>query len=1316
MFFRRLTTRRLLTGLVVAALTITGIASAPIAAVAAPAAVVDSSLRADATDGTSRLFTLRWAPVDGATSYSVAISRDDPSVVSGLVTLTTFTNAITPTAFLAKTTDEETIYWKVSAVNGTGASSQSAVSSFVRSAIAAPVAVAPAAGSTIDFPQATAFSWQPVVGAVSYTLTYSQSSTFAGATPVTSVTGTSYTPAASLAAGTWYWKVAANVPAYLFTGGAAQTTRTTATSATRSFAVAWTSSQPSLLTQDDNSTNANGYLTDPILSWTPVTGAAYYRIDVGTAEQAGLISGTKTTYRSYGTTVVPTKLLANQDYKWQVTAVDPAGNSGTPSAIKTFHKQWGSQTESTSSTLSGTTAPVPLTGATSLATSQSIPIDRLELRWEPVARATNYLVSVYTVTGGAPSSDPLVTCTTASTSATIISSATKLTNAVDKLNSCLWATTGLAVSTTTTYKWGVAAIQTDATNSATTITSLSSIDSSPRYFTLTAAAVGTVRNPDSEATTPDSTSWTAQAGMTGQPAPLFSWTPVAGADLYQVEVALDRGFTNTIARFTTRSTLLRATGVFNDTDTELPYFWRVKGGTSTTYTSLVADKSHWPTNTDPDWGAMFWTKKSAATTMLPEAQAVKQANGAVVLRWVPQGDTALADGGTRGYHVKIFAGPSATGPVINGLSSGAGTYSNYPFIVATSTDASTGAVTGGFPLKEGSTYTFQVAPVDSVGIAYNYSEPITFTVLSAQPALTTPVVAAGASSVALSWGSTPGASGYRVVVTPPAGVTSLSDAVGAASAGTFTPTQTGVTIAGLSGAAGTYGWTVEAVKPGASTYGAVAAGSFTVPSQAVSLDPTSTLGAFTTDANPGRVLSWDPVAGASRYLVTFTPSLGTAETTVATSYVIPAAVSYGVVYSWEVTALAGPATSTTARTTLGTQSSTFLARTLPAQVTVSTPVTTGTSMLLAWSAPTTDAARGAASVTYKVQMRVQPTPSTSEDWGSARDFGPFDALNLTVNNLEFSKNYDFRVAAINAEGQGAWSVTRSGGTASPPTAAPAALKATPGLTSLALSWNSLLASGTGGSAVTSYTVRYKRSTESAWQSASTSTTTTNLTGLSGVTSYDVQVTAVNALGEGPAAVISATTLDAPSAPTSLLVKRGDTTAIVAWAAPVSEGGTPLTGYALDSRSFNPTTKIWSAWATTNPTTTSVQAAGLTNGYTYEYRVAAKNKLATGAYSTSVTVIPAGKPLAPASAKVTTKKGKFTVSWKAAATNGAALTGYVVQYSTNGKKWKTIKTVKASVKKYTVKTGKKGKLRYFRVVAKNAIGTGTYSSVVSVVRK
>ena len=92
--------------------------------------------------------------------------------------------------------------------------------------------------------------------------------------------------------------------------------------------------------------------------------------------------------------------------------------------------------------------------------------------------------------------------------------------------------------------------------------------------------------------------------------------------------------------------------------------------------------------------------------------------------------------------------------------------------------------------------------------------------------------------------------------------------------------------------------------------------------------------------------------------------------------------------------------------------------------------------------------------------------------------------------------------------------------------------------------------------------------------------------------------------------IIATSTTAPDPPTAVRVTVGDTRVTVGWAAPVNDGGTPVTGYTADAYPAADCTTACTgspaATASAGSTATSIPVTGLTDGTAYDITVSATN--------------------------------------------------------------------------------------------------------------
>ena len=273
------------------------------------------------------------------------------------------------------------------------------------------------------------------------------------------------------------------------------------------------------------------------------------------------------------------------------------------------------------------------------------------------------------------------------------------------------------------------------------------------------------------------------------------------------------------------------------------------------------------------------------------------------------------------------------------------------------------------------------------------------------------------------------------------------------------------------------------------------------------------------------------------------------------------------------------------------------------------------AVVLTWSAPAFDG--GGAISDYTVQY--------STDGSSWQTFSraASAAATATVTGLTAGTSYQFRVAAVNSAGQGSFTAASAAVLVTTVPGVPKNPVGVPGCREVALSWS---APDTNGfSAITDYTVEYRPTAASDWQTfthASSTATTATVTGLTIGTSYVFRVSAVNGSGAGAASAVSAEVVPittAPGVPRNLVGTTSDRQVNLSWLAPLSDGGSAISSYEVQYSSNGGST--WSTFGRTAATVVAV--TGLTNDTPYVFRVAAINALGTGvATAASAAVTPA----------------------------------------------------------------------------------------------
>ena len=109
-------------------------------------------------------------------------------------------------------------------------------------------------------------------------------------------------------------------------------------------------------------------------------------------------------------------------------------------------------------------------------------------------------------------------------------------------------------------------------------------------------------------------------------------------------------------------------------------------------------------------------------------------------------------------------------------------------------------------------------------------------------------------------------------------------------------------------------------------------------------------------------------------------------------------------------------------------------------------------------------------------------------------------------------------------------------------------------------------------------------------------------------------------------VVVKSQFDKPSAPRGPLEVTGvsDTSLILTWIPPLSDGGMTITEYLVERREVSK--KAWQKVGTTDGKTTTIEAPALKKGMSYSFRITAQNELGYGTPYAPEDVITAGKRL------------------------------------------------------------------------------------------
>ena len=301
------------------------------------------------------------------------------------------------------------------------------------------------------------------------------------------------------------------------------------------------------------------------------------------------------------------------------------------------------------------------------------------------------------------------------------------------------------------------------------------------------------------------------------------------------------------------------------------------------------------------------------------------------------------------------------------------------------------------------------------------------------------------------------------------------------------------------------------------------------------------------------------------------------------------------------------------------------AATAPGAPTIgSATATSSTTATVAFSQPSDDG--GATITTYTV---------TSTPAGGSGSISQAGSGTINVTGLTAGTSYRFTVVATNSVGNSSASSSSNSITTTSAATAPGAptigAATATGQSTATVAFTAPVSNG--GSAITGYTV----TSSPGGVTASGTTSPITVTGLSAGTSYTFTIAATNAIGTSSSSsasngitTTSAPSTSAPGAPTiGAATATGQTTATVAFTAPVSNGGSSITGYTVTSSPGGIT-----ATGTSSP----ISVTGLTAGTSYTFTVTATNSIGTSsasAASSSITTSAASVVVTPTPTPTTT---------------------------------------------------------------------------------
>lgn len=162
---------------------------------------------------------------------------------------------------------------------------------------------------------------------------------------------------------------------------------------------------------------------------------------------------------------------------------------------------------------------------------------------------------------------------------------------------------------------------------------------------------------------------------------------------------------------------------------------------------------------------------------------------------------------------------------------------------------------------------------------------------------------------------------------------------------------------------------------------------------------------------------------------------------------------------------------------------------------------------------------------------------------------------------------------------------------------------------------------TGATRITDYRLQRRAAGALEWTNvydAVTSTPGARITGLTPGTEYQVRVQALSGAASGEfSRPVAASTFSPPAAPRGAVTKVQGKSLLVSWTAPISDGGSPITDYLIETSTDG---LKWRTFGDGVSDATSAKITGLLGKTNYSVRIAAVSDVGTGAWLTTTATI------------------------------------------------------------------------------------------------
>jgi len=187
-------------------------------------------------------------------------------------------------------------------------------------------------------------------------------------------------------------------------------------------------------------------------------------------------------------------------------------------------------------------------------------------------------------------------------------------------------------------------------------------------------------------------------------------------------------------------------------------------------------------------------------------------------------------------------------------------------------------------------------------------------------------------------------------------------------------------------------------------------------------------------------------------------------------------------------------------------------------------------------------------------------------------------------------------------------------------------------------------------------------------------------------------------------------------PTEVVAVAGDADATLTWIPPINSGEADILRYAVQQSVDSGST--WQDVVDTDSPVTTATVDRLSNGLTYNFRVAAVTAAGRGAWSPQSNSVKPGFLVAsaPLSVQATPSDARINLSWVVPSSNGGKpIFDYVIESSIDGgRTWSTVVDGVTAATTASVTGLTNGSAYVFRVAAVNAVGRGDWSQLSATV--